>query len=120
MPVPTLEVNLKEVDELIKKLTAMGEETTAWVADEIAYTALEIESDAKLKCPRITGTLMNSIRALVSKNPISAVIGTNVEYASIVEYGSKILHRRANPYLYPAYWKNIIKLKETLKRAAGK
>ena len=119
MAVPTMEVNLKELNDLIKKLETVDDETREMVADEMAYTALQIESDAKKVCPVKTGRLRASIRAFISRDPISAVIGTPVEYAAIVEYGSKALRRRAKPYLYPAYFKNIGKLKEKLKNAIG-
>jgi hypothetical protein len=120
MAIPKMEVNLKELDELFKRIEGLDKETKEKLTDEIFYTALFIESDAKKSCPVVTGRLRSSIRALFSREPISAVIGTPVEYAELVEYGSRELNRRAKPYLYPAYFKNIAKLKETLENAIGR
>jgi len=114
---PKLEVETKEVQALINKIEERGGEIAEYIADEVAYTALMIESDAKKRCPVRTGRLRASIKAFTSKSPISAVVGTNVEYARVVEFGGK--RRRAKPYLYPAYFYWIGKLKETLQNALG-
>ena len=80
--------------------------------------ALGIQGDAKEKCPVKTGTLRNSISTDLSQiDAYEATIGTNVEYAIYVEYGT---HKRsAKPYLRPAYNKNVNKLTQELKRILG-
>lgn len=61
---------------------------------------LTAESYAKDICPVDTGRLRNSITHAVDVNEKSAYIGSNVEYAAIVELGSS--KQRAQPYLTPA------------------
>ena len=59
---------------------------------------LQAEGYAKLQCPVDTGRLRNSISHAVDGD--TAYIGTIVEYAPYVEFGT---HRqRAQPYLEPA------------------
>lgn len=117
MATPTIEINLKEVEALVKKIASYGEEMQRWVADEVAYTALMIESDAKKAAPVRTGRLRASITSIIDKESLSAVVGTAVEYAPIVEYGSKALNRRAKPYLYPAYLKHASEFVNRLRDA---
>lgn len=57
------------------------------------------ESYAKKLCPVDTGNLRNSITHQ-SKDDVTEVIGTNVEYAPYVELGTR--RSRAKPYLKPA------------------
>ena len=66
-------------------------------------TALEVvgqkaEGYAKLKCPVDTGTLRKSITHRVVEDAVQ--IGTNVEYAPYVEFGTYKM--KAQPYLKPA------------------
>lgn len=117
--IPEIKVDTKQVDDLIKLLTERGEDVKAFVFDEVRFTALKIESEAKKSCPVKTGRLRASIKSFVSENPISAVVGTNVSYAATVEFGSKALRRKAKPYLYPAYFDAIGELKERLQNAIG-
>ena len=59
---------------------------------------LQAEGYAKAKCPVDTGNLRNSISHAASGD--SAYIGTNVEYAPYVEFGTRKM--AAQPYLKPA------------------
>mgnify|MGYP002781198879 CR=1 FL=1 len=70
------------------------------VKEEIAYTALSVESDAKRRCPVKTGRLRASIKTLIASSGLGAIVGTPVEYAADVEFGSS--SRKAKPYLFPA------------------
>lgn len=70
------------------------------VVDKVVRkTAFEIESVAKSRAPVDTGNLKASISTMVD-GPAHAVVGTNVEYAPFVEYGTR--HMAAQPYLIPA------------------
>ena len=60
---------------------------------------LQAEGYAKGYCPVDTGTLRNSITHTTEGHD-TAVIGTNVEYAPYVEYGTSRM--KAQPYLAPA------------------
>ena len=61
---------------------------------------LQAEGYAKLKAPVDTGRLRNSITHSVAQQEDSVYIGTNVEYAPYVEYGTR--RTKAQPYLKPA------------------
>lgn len=68
--------------------------------DNIARTAaLMVESEAKKLCPVDTGRLRASITTEKIGKAAYAV-GTNVEYAPYVEFGTRKM--RAQPYLRPA------------------
>lgn len=58
------------------------------------------EGYAKRKCPVDTGLLRNSITHTTDTADLAAYIGTNVEYAPYVEYGTR--KTKAQPFLKPA------------------
>jgi HK97 gp10 family phage protein len=60
--------------------------------------ALNVEADAVRLVPVDSGRLKGSITSRVDDD--RAIIGSNVEYAPHVEYGTKFM--RAQPYLRPA------------------
>ncbi len=60
---------------------------------------LQAEGYAKMLCPVDTGNLRNSITHTVDGVGQKAYIGTNVEYAPYVEFGTSRM--RAQPYLQP-------------------
>lgn len=78
--------------ELIKHATR----ETVQVALEAV--GLQAEGYAKRLCPVDTGLLRNSITHTSDED--TAYIGTNVEYAAYVEYGTS--RTAAQPYLKPA------------------
>lgn len=59
------------------------------------------EGYAKRDCPVDTGRLRNSIAHTVDESEQAAYIGTNVEYAAFVEFGTS-RHPEPQPYLRPA------------------
>ena len=63
----------------------------------------EIEADASNKVPVLTGNLKRSIHTEVEDegDNVNALIGTDVEYAPFVEYGTSKMN--AQPYLRPAF-----------------
>jgi HK97 gp10 family phage protein len=65
-----------------------------------------VEGQAKANAPVRTGRLKNSINSRVSGDV--AIVGTNVEYATHVEYGTK--RSKAKPYMRPALDDNRKKL----------
>lgn len=74
-------------------------EVPARAAVVVAETALDIESDATQRAPVRTGNLRRSIHHAID-TPHHATVGTNVEYAPYVEYGTSRM--AAQPYLTPA------------------
>ncbi len=104
------DVIAKKERQLIDKLTIAGE---------------FVVGAAKIKCPVDTSNLMRSITKKVDKKNLSVRIGTNVEYAKYVEFGtgeqtskrgfkglgnfsSSWKHgMKAQPYLRPALYESI-------------
>lgn len=64
----------------------------------LTEAAIVVQADAKRMVPVDTGNLRGSIVRDVSGD--TATVGTNVEYAEHVEYGTR--HMQAQPYLRPA------------------
>lgn len=70
----------------------------------LAESALVLRGKAQIRCPVKTGRLRDSIDAsssiLTKGYPKGqAEVGTNVEYAAYVEYGTKYM--KAQPYMRP-------------------
>jgi len=65
-----------------------------------------------MPCGYLTGRLRASITHEIEevKNEIIGKVGTNVEYASNVEFGTS--KQSAQPYLRPALKKNLPKIKQ--------
>ena len=72
---------------------------------------LRAETHAKKYCPVDTGRLRNSISHTQSGD--SAYIGTNVEYATYVEFGTS--KQKPQPYLKPAVTDHIDEYKKIVK-----
>lgn len=81
------------------RLTRLAERLHARAAEEVAAAAIGCQSIAKVLVPKDTGALARSIVA-EPESPLSWVVGTNVEYAPFVEYGT--YRTPAQPYLTPA------------------
>ena len=74
------------------------EQVTSRISVALEAVGLQGEAYAKLECPVDTGNLRNSITHTTDED--SAYIGTNVEYAPYVEYGTS--KTKAQPFLKPA------------------
>lgn len=72
------------------------------VAKDLARRAVRVDRAAKQQCPVDTGRLRSSIthELQVDGQGVFGVVGTNVDYAPHVEFGT--IHNRAQPYLRPA------------------
>lgn len=69
----------------------------------VLEAALFIEERAKIACPVDTGNLRRSISTSgpsVGADGVSATVGTNVNYAAFVEFGTRRM--AAQPFLGPA------------------
>ena len=104
--------------EFLDSLETYNEFVSNQLKNTLKTCALGIERDAKRKCPVDTGRLRGSISTDLSQiNSYEATIGTNVEYAVHVEYGT--YKQSAKPYLRPAYNQNVNKLTQELKQILG-
>lgn len=71
-----------------------------------------VQADAKRQVPVDTGNLRGSISRQIKGN--TAIVGSNVEYAEHVEYGTR--HMQSRPYMRPAIDNNR---KDLIRRLAN-
>lgn len=118
-----------------RALLMVGREGERTVSREVIRAALNIQRSAKERAPVDTGRLRNSITVAESEEDLprsieegpfrnqiragmlTAVIGTNVEYAPFQEFGTSRMP--AQPYLFPAYEEERPKFVERLQRELG-
>lgn len=86
--------------ELRVTLRKMTDRTRRNVEREVKRAALNVQNNAKRAAPVDTGRLRNSIAHEIEGDGLEATVGTNVEYAPFVEFGTR--RGRAQPYLLPA------------------
>ena len=89
-----LEVKITSNKDLIQQASNEA------IARALEAIGLQAEGYAKMLCPVDTGNLRNSITHTYDSFERKAYIGTNVEYAAYVEYGTS--KTKAQPYLKPA------------------
>ena len=65
----------------------------------LTLLAIQVQTDAKLLCPYDTGNLRKSIGYFVLSSK-HAIVGTNLEYAPHVEYGT--IYWEGKAFLRPA------------------
>lgn len=107
-----------DYQDFIISLTQYDEQVKNGLKDAIKECAFAIERDAKKNCPVDTGRLRASITTDTTKiDDYEATVGTNIEYATHVEYGTR--KQSAKPYLRPAYNKNIEKLYTKVQKVLG-
>lgn len=83
---------------LVRALKSMELETEA----DLARFGILVQNGARQRCPVDTGRLRASIMSTPGRDSRGPYvdIGTNVEYAPFVEYGT--MRTRAQPFLRPA------------------
>lgn len=91
----------RKVQERLEKMVDKDK-----VMKELVKGGLAIEADAKKLCPVRTGNLMRSIHTEKTDDEVS--VGTPVEYAPFVEFGTSKME--AQPYLQPAFEKHKDKI----------
>jgi HK97 gp10 family phage protein len=111
-------VAVQGVPGLLNKVRLLVPGIRKGVQEAVARTALQVESDAKGLAPVDTGRLRSSIKADISPSGLSATVGTNVEYAVFVEFGTR--RQAAQPFLGPAFEQNRLTFLNNLKAAGLK
>jgi HK97 gp10 family phage protein len=109
---------IKQLEATLKKINKTA---TNDIEQALINGALMVERDAKIKVPVDTGRLRQSIthqdHDFGSKNPY-VEIGTNVDYAPPVEYGTSKM--TAQPFLRPSYNENKQKILKEIAKAMRK
>lgn len=109
------------VEALIRDLTGTTKKACNAAAEELKKTALEVESTAKQNITSNgtvdTGRLLGSVKTKIkeSNGSIEAEVGTNVEYANYIEYGTRKMG--AKPFLNPAFDSKTEGLHERIRQA---
>lgn len=98
--------------QVVAALRAVGPHLEAAVKGAVAEIALNIERGAKQACPVDTGRLRSSIGVDFEEGGLAASVGSNVEYAEHVEYGTSRM--AAQPYLTPAKESEVSKAPATV------
>lgn len=132
---------IENLDKLISKLEKLDN-----VNQAMEQACILVENEAKIKCPVDNGLLRNSITHYIEDNPdeLVGVVGTNVEYAPYVEFGTGIYSSLGNgrqdrwkykdakgewhstigqhpqPYLQPALEENRRKIEKMFKEQVKK
>lgn len=112
-----MEIKISSDAEKILRKFNKTETVEKDVSKLVKDTLYNIERDAKKKCPVDTGRLRGSITTNIIST-YSGEVGTNVEYAEYVEYGTR--YQNAKPYFEPAVEKNEEKFDEELDKIVDK
>jgi len=138
-----MEVKLEGMSGALNKIRALKDRINDQVMKAVLAGAIDVEADAKDLCPVDTGRLQNSITHTEPKAvlgaEISAKVGSNLEYAPAVEFGTKphlapvgnwpgkhgfaksvhflFVSGKKQPYLYPALQKNFNQISKRIEKA---
>lgn len=130
-------MKIKGLDSLMAKLNAIGGDAKATLTKSLDDCGTFVRDDARLRCPVDTGDLRQSIdkETKVSGDKVTTTVGTSMEYAPYVEFGTgqkgeatngnsnvDVSYRQdwvgqpAQPILYPALKDNEDQLAEKIKK----
>jgi len=91
----------KEIQRAIRAIKFYQVETKEEMKKAVVASAYKVQADAKTNTPVDTGRLRNSIAVDFAQDHLGSEIGTNVNYAPFIEFGTR--SRSAHPFLYPAW-----------------
>jgi HK97 gp10 family phage protein len=114
-------VTIEGPKELSARIKKIGQTATGDIEQALVNSALFVERDAKIKAAVDTGRLRSSLthteENFGSDSP-AVLVGTDVEYAKFVEFGTS--KQAAKPYLYPALIENKSKILKEISKAFRK
>lgn len=84
-----IEFKIEELDKALEDIKKKSEEIQQKVKDQVNKSALAIETDAKTKVTTDRGRLKTSIRARFKDGGLISLVGSDVDYAPFVEFGTK-------------------------------
>lgn len=102
--------------QLQQKLNAASDEVSKGGRGIIGKIVLAVEGRAKRLAPVKTGTLRRSVTSRVV-SPTRGQVGSNLEYAPYVEYGTRYME--AQPFLEPAIDDSKAEIESALKEFGG-
>lgn len=136
-----MKLSIKGNQALIKGIRAYEKRSVERVKEELKAWAYKTEMDAKRDVPVDTGALQSSINQSSENDGLTQAVGTNLEYAPYVEFGTgtlvdvpqgledyamqfkgagvKEVNLPARPYLFGNARNNFSEMIERLKRRLG-
>lgn len=114
----TIETNM---EAFLRELTGSSNRALDAACQELINTAYDVEAAAKENIRTNetvdTGRLLGSVKTKHKKTngSVEAEVGTNVEYANYIEYGTKKMG--AKPFLNPAFESKTEGLDQRIKQA---
>lgn len=104
-----------DIKDFIMSLDKYNKGVLSGLQENIEDAALKTERAAKKNCPYDTGKLRASITSDIGT--LEAEVGTNVEYAPFVEYGTS--KQGAKPFLRPALDSALKQLEKDIAKTLG-
>jgi phage gpG-like protein len=129
-----IDVKISGNQAIINRLRELSSQAVSVVADEVEATTMDIHRDAVARVPVDTGRLKGSLTPVVLKQgeKVTGEVGTNVEYAPYVEFGTggkvnipqgletyaarfkgkgeRQVNLPARPYLFNSFFENVPKM----------
>jgi HK97 gp10 family phage protein len=105
-----IKISIAGMEAVLENIYLSTSQLTGKINAEIQAAGIECQALAKQACPVDTGRLRSSIAYTAGEN--SCTVGTNVNYAEYVEFGTRKMG--AQPFLYPAYEQALHNLKDAL------
>jgi HK97 gp10 family phage protein len=99
-----MEVKIQGLDNLLKKLDQLGGSIPRSTQKALLKSSAVFEAGAKAHCPVGTGELRDSIHTEV-KDEKTVAVGTNVNYAPYVEYGTGPKGDPSVPHTTKKFWR---------------
>jgi HK97 gp10 family phage protein len=112
-----MNVEMRGMEQTKRVLLMVPPETTKGVVREIRRSTLNVQTGAKKRAPVDTARLRNSIATAYENNGLRGIVGTNVDYAPFVEWGTR--RTRAQPFMHPAFEEEWPKFIARLRAAMG-
>ena len=109
-----MKIEIAGITALETKVERLKKETIPIIEKELLKAGFKVERKAKLTVHVDTGLLKGSIHTEQAEDKKSVTVGTDLEYAPHVEFGT--YKDKAQPFLIPAYEK----IKSTLARTIEK
>ena len=98
------DIKVEGLDKLMKKLGELREDSDTIIEKGLLRGAERVSAAAKLRCPVSSGELRNSIHTEKTA-PLTVSVGTNLEYAVPVEYGTGTKGDPAVPHTQKEFWR---------------
>lgn len=99
-----MEIKVAGLDNLLKKLDTLGGDVSASTQKALLRAGGVFEKAAKDCCPVDTGHLRDSIHT-EAKDANTVSVGTNMDYAAYVEYGTGPKGDSSVPHTTKKFWR---------------